>query len=76
MIVQTRNTRYVLIDRGDSAYTISGSAKYCPRPTNVRLLGEPVVGDSMRWVYEDETHPHWSPHGCIRTSEILSIDHE
>lgn len=74
MIIQTRNTRYVLKDMGDGAFLISGSAKYCPVPTPVQIMETPQVGGSLRWVYTDVTHPHYAPNSCIRTSEVLSVE--
>jgi hypothetical protein len=73
MIVQTRNTRYVLQDKGDGIYRISGHARFCPVPTDVRLWWEPKVGNYMAFEYLDHAHPQYNQGTHVRTSEVMEV---
>lgn len=48
MMFETQNRIYVLDDKGDGAFLISGHPKYCPVPTLVTLPnGMPKVGKRL-----------------------------
>lgn len=47
MVVQTRNTRYILTDVGDGAFYIEGNQKYCAKPTLCTLLQPMQIGMQM-----------------------------
>lgn len=71
MIIQTRNTRYVLVDCGDGGFLISGNEKFCPKPTPCVIEEAPVVGEGFIYSLLD----HSSIHGHrIWSSVIRSIE--
>ena len=78
MIIQTRNTRYVLEDAGDGAWLVSGHHFYCPRPYLMKFIMRPVVGQSMtlEYVGERPSHPDRPCKRYLVTSEVMSIEHD
>lgn len=75
MIVQTHNTRYIVVDTGDGGILISGDAARCPRPTQAQLLEPIVVGRRMNYrPMEGEWPKSHSSTAFVSTSPVVSVD--
>src|SRR5574337_277249 len=77
LIVQTRNTTYLIEKRGEEEFYISGSAEYCPDPVRARIHGSNFGGRmlKMNWVgrgmyMEFSTDEH---EGVIVTSQVQEV---
>lgn len=57
MTVRTWNTIYLIEDKGDGAFLISGNDRYCPVPTLVTIPYQIEVGMRFQYVYADRKHP-------------------
>lgn len=77
LLVQTKNTLYLIEKRGEGEFLISGNQGYCPNPTKVNIHGSTwggsmlkvgFVGIGMRLEFSILGKP-----GAITTSQIESI---
>lgn len=75
--VETQNRFYVLINRGEGHFLISGHPKFCPEPTLVTIAGSNWGGSMLkrsyvgRGMHLEFLHPSYER--PIITSKILEI---
>ena len=67
MIIQTKNTKYILVDKGDGVFLISGHQRYCPEPRLIVLDRPPEVGGYIHGRFQDEGG------GGLYTTQIQEI---
>ncbi len=48
LLVQTKNTLYTIRKTGEESYTIEGSARFCPIPTECNIHGSTWGGSMLK----------------------------
>ena len=75
--IETRNRRYLLVNRGDGDALLSGHPEYCPEPVKVKIHGSNWGGSMLkadfvgRGMHLEFSHPAYGE--PIVTSAIVDI---
>jgi len=75
--IETRNRRYVLVNRGDGDALLSGHPEFCPEPVLVKIHGSNWGGSMLkadfvgRGMHMEFSHPAYK--GSIVTSPVVEI---